>query len=395
MPITSLRFLNLMMLDQVFSFIYSIFFQWAHISSIAPIKIGSYLKPTLFFAATMIVYLTGLYLRFSWKGFQYEKSKLLFTWECLFEMALAYGYFEIIVSYIMIWKHNEWHQLYNSFSLLKSIDNRRKQLRVSTKLVLMALTTTILIQCYTCLFHAKSLYVINQNVFHTAISVLVTTMQFFFSITKAVFILLVVLEVKTIITEAKLHIMNVNLGMAKRLFSDAQVANYVFAELFGYQLFFMLIKWKYSLLILFLTAFLAATSEYSLFHNTSLIKLGLILGNNAFQICVSLLTYWVAGSHYLWFNFVSCLFQFGPCAIAFACNSVTEETDKLLTICLEAQEKFDYHSTEYQELQSLSAYIGSNVIRFTAANFVEIKKSTLLSIVATATTYFIALVQFY
>lgn len=67
----------------------------------------------------------------------------------------------------------------------------------------------------------------------------------------------------------------------------------------------------------------------------------------------------------------------------------------MLATCLEAQEKFDYHSTEYQELQSLSAYVGSNVIRFTAANFVEIKKSTLLSIVATATTYFIALVQFY
>jgi len=93
--------------------------------------------------------------------------------------------------------------------------------------------------------------------------------------------------------------------------------------------------------------------------------------------------------------FCFCWFQFGPCAIAFACDAVSEKVDKLLAICLEGQEKFDYRSTEYQELQSLSAYIGSNVIRFTAANFVEIKKSTLISIVTTATTYFIALVQFY
>lgn len=283
-----------MMLDQVFSFAYSIFFQWVHISSIAPVKIGSYLKPTLFFAVTMTVYLSGLYLRFSLKSDKYEKSKLLFTWECVFEMALAYGYCEIIMSYIMIWKHDKWHQLYNSFSLLKSIDNRR-QLRVSTKVVLMVLTTTTLIQCYSCLLHATSLYILNQDVFRTAISVLVPTMQFVYSSTRAVFMLLVVLEVKTIIIRTKFHIMNVNVQMAKRLFSEAKVANYVFVELFGYQLFLMLTKWKCSLLILFLTAFLAATSQYTIFHNTSLIKFGLVLGNNAFQICVSLLIYSGAG----------------------------------------------------------------------------------------------------
>lgn len=77
------------------------------------------------------------------------------------------------------------------------------------------------------------------------------------------------------------------------------------------------------------------------------------------------------------------------------CDSITDEVDKLLATCLEVQEQFDYHSKEYQELQSLSAYIGKDLIQFTAANFAEIKKTTLLSIITTATTYFIAFVQFY
>lgn len=288
-----------MKLDPVFSLVYSIFFQWVHISSIAPVKIGSYLKPTLFFAVTIMVYVSGLYLRFPLKSYQYEKS-LLFIWECLYELALAFGYFEIILSYRMIWKYDKWHQLYNSFSLLKSIDNRRKQLTVSTKVILIVHTTTSLLECYSCLIHSISLYEKNQNIFLTAISVSVPTIYFFYSSTKAVFILLVVLEVKALINRAKLYLMDVNIQMSKRLFLEAKEANCAFAELFGYQLFIIYTKWKNSLLILFLTAFLAATSKYSLSDNTSLIKICLILGNNAFQICVSVLIS-VTGCHYLWF----------------------------------------------------------------------------------------------
>ncbi|KAL1512902.1 hypothetical protein ABEB36_002406 [Hypothenemus hampei] len=89
------------------------------------------------------------------------------------------------------------------------------------------------------------------------------------------------------------------------------------------------------------------------------------------------------------------LITFGPCAVAFACDMVATEADKLMAACYAAQEKFHYNSREYQELQSLGSILGSGVLQFTAAKFMEIKRSTLLSIMAAATTYFIALVQFY
>ncbi|KAL1512904.1 hypothetical protein ABEB36_002408 [Hypothenemus hampei] len=89
------------------------------------------------------------------------------------------------------------------------------------------------------------------------------------------------------------------------------------------------------------------------------------------------------------------LIPFGPCAIVFACDMIATEADKLMATCYAAQEKFHYNSREYQELQSLGSILGSGVLKFTAAKFVEIKKSTILSIMAAATTYFIAIVQFY
>ncbi|KAL1512900.1 hypothetical protein ABEB36_002404 [Hypothenemus hampei] len=89
------------------------------------------------------------------------------------------------------------------------------------------------------------------------------------------------------------------------------------------------------------------------------------------------------------------LITFGLCAIAFVCDMVATEADKLMAACYAAQEKFHYNSREYQELQSLGSILGSGVLKFTAAKFVEIKRSTILSIMAAATTYFIAIVQFY
>ncbi|KAL1509182.1 hypothetical protein ABEB36_003958 [Hypothenemus hampei] len=88
------------------------------------------------------------------------------------------------------------------------------------------------------------------------------------------------------------------------------------------------------------------------------------------------------------------LIMFGPCAVAFACSMVGAEVDKLLADCYETQENFHYSSYEYKELQTVILILGSRVLQFTAANFMEIKRSTFLSIMAAVTTYFVALVQF-
>ncbi|CAG9771537.1 unnamed protein product [Ceutorhynchus assimilis] len=74
---------------------------------------------------------------------------------------------------------------------------------------------------------------------------------------------------------------------------------------------------------------------------------------------------------------------------------VKAEADQLSSTCYGLQEKFEHGSHEYQELNSFSRYIVNVGIRFTAADFFEIKRSILLSVIATSTTYFIALVQFY
>ncbi|KAL1509186.1 hypothetical protein ABEB36_003962 [Hypothenemus hampei] len=71
------------------------------------------------------------------------------------------------------------------------------------------------------------------------------------------------------------------------------------------------------------------------------------------------------------------------------------EVDKLMVNCYAVQENFHYYSREHKELQSFALILGSGVLQFTAANFMEIKRSTILSITAAATTYFVALVQFY
>ncbi|CAG9771410.1 unnamed protein product [Ceutorhynchus assimilis] len=88
------------------------------------------------------------------------------------------------------------------------------------------------------------------------------------------------------------------------------------------------------------------------------------------------------------------LLNVGPCALALTCGMVTAEADKLRSTCYELQDKFDYRSHEYQVLDSFGIYIASTGIRFTAADFFEIKRSTILSVIATSATYFIALVQF-
>ncbi|KAL1489757.1 hypothetical protein ABEB36_013692 [Hypothenemus hampei] len=89
------------------------------------------------------------------------------------------------------------------------------------------------------------------------------------------------------------------------------------------------------------------------------------------------------------------LAAFGPCTIAFACDMVATEADNFMVYCYEIEEKFQYSSREYHELQSLTSILGNGVLQFTAAKFIEIKRPMMLSIMASATTYFIALVQFY
>ncbi|XP_076257165.1 uncharacterized protein LOC143194345 isoform X1 [Rhynchophorus ferrugineus] len=82
-------------------------------------------------------------------------------------------------------------------------------------------------------------------------------------------------------------------------------------------------------------------------------------------------------------------------SVVISCDNTTSESLKLMDRCYELQEKFDRSTFEYQELQALAFYAAHNQLRFTAADLFEIRRSSMLALIATSTTYFIALVQFY
>ncbi|KAL1489750.1 hypothetical protein ABEB36_013685 [Hypothenemus hampei] len=86
---------------------------------------------------------------------------------------------------------------------------------------------------------------------------------------------------------------------------------------------------------------------------------------------------------------------FDPCVLAIVCEMVAKEVDKFIEASYDIEEKFHCSSHEYHELQSLTSLLGNGVLQFTAAKFIEIKRTLILSIMVSSTAYFIALVQFY
>lgn len=73
---------------------------------------------------------------------------------------------------------------------------------------------------------------------------------------------------------------------------------------------------------------------------------------------------------------------------------VTTEKVNFIVSCFQLQQELNCHSPMYQQLQSMASYATSCKFKFVAADYFEIKRSIILSVVATATTYFVALVQF-
>ncbi|KAJ8918008.1 hypothetical protein NQ315_011461 [Exocentrus adspersus] len=81
-------------------------------------------------------------------------------------------------------------------------------------------------------------------------------------------------------------------------------------------------------------------------------------------------------------------------AIIFCCDSVVREAEKLLTNCYKLEQTLPLLSKELEELESLKKLIKNKTPKLTAAGFFEIRRSTLLSLLSTTTTYFIVALQF-
>lgn len=287
-----LSFLNLMQLDRVFATIHSMFIQWVYVLVIAPkfsptLKLLNYIVPTLIGISVVLLYGIRIYFRLIHTSIFSELSKVTLVLYGLFEISLIYTCLGIILSYWMLWKHRKWQQMYNIFGLLKQCNKRPNKLEVYPKLVLIVFIFVNVMQTYSTFMYIYSIYKQYDNIATSLLLVSTPTIQFLYSSTQAAYMLLVLLDIKRLIEEARGYVDVVNLKMARLCFLKAKVASNLFSELFGYQLLLMIFKWICSLLVLFLTVYLAANSETSAFHYMNTTAVLMILGKNAVQVAVS------------------------------------------------------------------------------------------------------------
>lgn len=76
-----------------------------------------------------------------------------------------------------------------------------------------------------------------------------------------------------------------------------------------------------------------------------------------------------------------------------SCSNATAASKKLSFLCYKLQEKVKEVS-QLTVVVNLARELKSNVATFSAADFFEINNNTLFGILASATTYFIIIIQF-
>ncbi|KAH1021306.1 hypothetical protein HUJ04_010838 [Dendroctonus ponderosae] len=196
----------------------------------------------------------------------------------------------------------------------------------------------------------------HQSAYRTILAVSCPCISFCYQICQWTVMLLFIKNIREQVEKSEKHLdlKQLNVKMAKHLFLEARLLSVLFNRIFGYQL-------------------LATFGQWILFILEVGIQSDIILNPEKFNA-----------------HFES------PISVFFVSLSgriAATATEKLLNSCYQLQEEFDCKSHEYQQLQSFGSYISNNGIRFTAAEFFEIKRSTILSVIATSTTYFVALVQ--
>ncbi|KAJ8947993.1 hypothetical protein NQ314_008509 [Rhamnusium bicolor] len=86
---------------------------------------------------------------------------------------------------------------------------------------------------------------------------------------------------------------------------------------------------------------------------------------------------------------------FGPVTIMFCCDLTVRESQKVIKICYNLNQKEILSSEERQELRNLINQVKINIPKFTAAGFFEIGRTTLFSFFGATTTYLIVIIQFH
>lgn len=282
-----------MQLDQVFVKIHSMLIHWAYVLAVAPkpsptLKILNYITPTLTVIAVVTFYGLRVYMRLIHTSVLTEISKVTFLLFGLFEIAMTVTCLGAILSYWMFWKHRKWQQLFNIFNLLKLSKERQDKVKMCTKLVLLVFIFSNVMQSYSTFMYGVSMYKQNGHIADSLFLVSIPTIQLLYSSTQEGYMLLVLLDIRSLIQQTRGYVDSVDLQMARLCFSKAKVASYLFSELFGYQLLLMIFKWVCSLLVLLLSVFLAVNSDKSAFHYMNTTAVLMILGKNAVQVSVSI-----------------------------------------------------------------------------------------------------------
>ncbi|XP_030756893.1 uncharacterized protein LOC115882789 [Sitophilus oryzae] len=196
------------------------------------------------------------------------------------------------------------------------------------------------------------------------------TVQLTYQYLQMTTILVIIQEIKRNLEKVSKHVefKGMNLKKAKMCYLNTQENVNCFNKIFGYQIFLSFAYW----ILAFESICLYLFENYKHRYKTT-IDFELIF---FFVVFMSLIS-------------ASLL------AVVFSCDGISAECRKLIDYISDVQEMLHRKSLEYMELESLIFYIQNNQLSFTAAGFFEIKSSSVLALIATSTTHFIALSQFY
>ncbi|XP_018569254.1 gustatory receptor 68a-like [Anoplophora glabripennis] len=95
------------------------------------------------------------------------------------------------------------------------------------------------------------------------------------------------------------------------------------------------------------------------------------------------------------FSLVVIILVVSATLVAFSCDSVVTQANKLETNCHQLKRTFIWEPKMREELDKLMYLIIKMPPHFSAAGFFEINRSTLLSVISSVTTYFIIITQFF
>ncbi|KAL1509181.1 hypothetical protein ABEB36_003957 [Hypothenemus hampei] len=354
-----------MKMNKFVRYLHKIFIKCLRVLLIMPKNQKKTCFSIIYGAMIVVIYITARSFRYK---YNYKRSNMgtliLYSFEEVEELCGCLTVLVILHSYRQT---HLWQNLYKNDIILDDEDQR------CHTFIIIAFFLQILLYLYAIILTNWRIKK-HKNLITTILWNLSFFIRFIYIVAVQTLYMNIILEIRQKLIKANKqlnsNIVTINVTTIHTYLNQAIEGGKIFNRLFGYQILIFYFQFLLFLINVLLNIILFIDPEKYI-HFSGLFE------NISMFIC----------------NFI--LVMFGPCAVAFACSMVATEVDKLIVNCYDVQENFHYYSREHKELHSFALILGSGVLQLTAANFMEIKLSTLLSIMAAATTYFVALVQFF